>query len=135
MTEKKKNLSDYIPFEFSSAKQTRIGIVVSEWNDHITDSLLEGAKNCLLEHGVDAPVGPDLLAQAFRVGTVQFGHLPIIEDILYDRVVGPQFFKHFRVGGVSRFRLFPRPLFPLKPTLYYADICNVLYEGEQHARH
>ena len=54
MTEKKKNLSDYIPFEFSSAKQTRIGIVVSEWNNHITDSLLEGAKNCLLEHGVEA---------------------------------------------------------------------------------
>ena len=54
MIEKKKNLSDYIPFEFSSAKQIRIGIVVSEWNNHITDSLLEGAKNCLLEHGVEA---------------------------------------------------------------------------------
>ena len=53
MTEKKKNLSDYIPFEFSSAKQSRIGIVVSEWNNHITDSLLEGAKNCLVEHGVE----------------------------------------------------------------------------------
>ena len=54
MTEKKKNLSEYIPFEFSSANQVRIGIVVSEWNDRITDSLLEGAKNCLLEHGVEA---------------------------------------------------------------------------------
>ena len=53
MTEKKKNLSDYIPFEFSSANQARIGIVVSEWNNHITDSLLEGAKNCLVEHGVE----------------------------------------------------------------------------------
>ena len=52
MTEKKKNLSEFTPFEFSSAQITKIGIVVSEWNDHITDSLLNGAKESLLEHGV-----------------------------------------------------------------------------------
>ena len=52
MTEKKKNLSEFTPFEFSSAKNTVIGIVVSEWNDHITDSLLNGAKECLMAHGV-----------------------------------------------------------------------------------
>ena len=52
MTEKKKNLSEFTPFEFSSADKKVIGIVVSEWNDRITDSLLNGAKECLLEHGV-----------------------------------------------------------------------------------
>ena len=52
MTEKKKNLSEFKPFEFSSAYKTRIGIVVSEWNDRITDSLLKGAQECLLEHGM-----------------------------------------------------------------------------------
>jgi 6,7-dimethyl-8-ribityllumazine synthase len=52
MTEKKKNLSEFTPFEFSSAQNTRIGIVVSEWNDRITDSLLKGAEDCLLEHGI-----------------------------------------------------------------------------------
>ena len=52
MTEKKKNLSEFTPFEFSSAQNTRIGIVVSEWNDRITDSLLNGAQECLLEHGI-----------------------------------------------------------------------------------
>ena len=52
MTEKKKNLSEFTPFEFSSAQKTKIGIVVSEWNDRITDSLLNGAKESLLEHGV-----------------------------------------------------------------------------------
>ena len=52
MTEKKKNLSEFTPFEFSSAQNTRIGIVVSEWNDRITDSLLKGAQECLLEHGI-----------------------------------------------------------------------------------
>jgi 6,7-dimethyl-8-ribityllumazine synthase len=52
MTEKKKNLSEFTPFEFSSAQNTRIGIVVSEWNDRITDSLFKGAEECLLEHGI-----------------------------------------------------------------------------------
>jgi 6,7-dimethyl-8-ribityllumazine synthase len=52
MTEKKKNLSEFTPFEFSSAQNTRIGIVVSEWNDRITDSLFKGAEECLLEHSI-----------------------------------------------------------------------------------
>lgn len=52
MAEKKKNLSEFKSFEFSSAQNTEIGIVVSEWNDRITDSLLNGAKECLLEHGI-----------------------------------------------------------------------------------
>jgi 6,7-dimethyl-8-ribityllumazine synthase len=52
MTEKKKNLSEFTPFEFSSAQNKKIGIVVSEWNDRITDSLLNGAKECLMAHGV-----------------------------------------------------------------------------------
>jgi 6,7-dimethyl-8-ribityllumazine synthase len=32
----------------------RIGIVVSRFNDYITERLLEGAQHCLLEHGVAA---------------------------------------------------------------------------------
>ena len=52
MVEKKKNLSEFTPFNFTSAKNIRIGIVVSEWNDRITDSLLKGAEESLLEHGI-----------------------------------------------------------------------------------
>ena len=52
MTEKKKNLDNYIPFQLRSPEKYRIGIVVSEWNDHITDSLLHGAINALLENGI-----------------------------------------------------------------------------------
>ena len=52
MTEKKKNLSEFTPFEFSSAYKKSIGIVVSEWNDRITDSLFKGAKETLIQHGV-----------------------------------------------------------------------------------
>ena len=52
MAEKKKNLDSYIPFQLPSAEKYRIGIVVSEWNDHITDSLLKGARETLLQQGI-----------------------------------------------------------------------------------
>lgn len=52
MAEKKKNLSEFTPFKINSANHIRIGIVVSEWNDRITDSLLNGAEESLLEHGI-----------------------------------------------------------------------------------
>ena len=52
MAEKKKNLSEFTPFKINSANHIRIGIVVSEWNDHITDSLLKGARETLIEQGV-----------------------------------------------------------------------------------
>ncbi|MBO7446497.1 MAG: 6,7-dimethyl-8-ribityllumazine synthase [Bacteroidales bacterium] len=52
MTEKKKNLDSYIPFQLPSPEKYRIGIVVSEWNDHITDSLLEGARAALQDNGI-----------------------------------------------------------------------------------
>ena len=50
--EKKKNLSEFTPFRLNSPQDIRIGIVVSEWNGHITDSLFEGARTALLEQGV-----------------------------------------------------------------------------------
>ncbi|WGD35079.1 6,7-dimethyl-8-ribityllumazine synthase [Olleya sp. YS] len=46
------NLSAYDKASIPNGKQFRFGIVVSEWNDNITQGLLEGAKNTLLEHGV-----------------------------------------------------------------------------------
>ncbi|RAJ16781.1 6,7-dimethyl-8-ribityllumazine synthase [Olleya aquimaris] len=46
------NLSAYDKASIPNGKQFRFGIVVSEWNDTITQGLLEGAKNTLLEHGV-----------------------------------------------------------------------------------
>lgn len=54
MTEKKNNLSEFTPFKLSSVEKIRIGIVVSEWNSHITDSLLEGAQAALKEQGIPA---------------------------------------------------------------------------------
>ena len=46
------NLSDYDKTTIPSAKHFRFGIVVSEWNNKITEGLYKGAFDTLLEHGV-----------------------------------------------------------------------------------
>lgn len=46
------DLSAYDKASIPNGKQFRFGIVVSEWNDNITQGLLKGAKETLLEHGV-----------------------------------------------------------------------------------
>lgn len=45
------NLSDYDASQVPDASQMRFGIVVSEWNDEITNGLLNGAHSTLLKHG------------------------------------------------------------------------------------
>ncbi|MEE4177511.1 MAG: 6,7-dimethyl-8-ribityllumazine synthase, partial [Bacteroides sp.] len=52
MSEKKQNLSIYDPTKVPSAKQMRMGIVVSEWNPDITGALLSGAVETLKKHGL-----------------------------------------------------------------------------------
>jgi len=46
------NLSDYDKNKVPDASSMRFGIVVSEWNDNITGSLLQGAVDTLSTHGV-----------------------------------------------------------------------------------
>lgn len=47
-----KNLSAYDKNSLPSAKNFRFGIVVSEWNDEITEGLFQGAFDVLIENGV-----------------------------------------------------------------------------------
>ena len=46
-----KNLSNYDKNTIPSAKDFRFGIVVSEWNDHVTNGLYSGAETALLDCG------------------------------------------------------------------------------------
>lgn len=46
------NLSSYNSEEVPNGSNYRIGIVVAEWNEHITGGLLKGAKETLLTQGV-----------------------------------------------------------------------------------
>lgn len=48
------NLSDYDSNSVPDGSNARIGIVVSEWNENITQKLLEGAYTTLQKHGVKA---------------------------------------------------------------------------------
>ena len=53
MSSQLKNLSSYNQDEVPSGEKEIFGIVVSEWNSQITDSLLEGAVSTLLKYDVD----------------------------------------------------------------------------------
>ena len=46
-----KNLSNYDKSALPNAKDFKFGIVVSEWNDHITNGLFSGAEAALLDCG------------------------------------------------------------------------------------
>jgi len=48
-----KNLSDYGINSIPSAKDMDFGIIVSEWNNEITNSLLNGAIDTLIANGAD----------------------------------------------------------------------------------
>ena len=47
-----KNLSDYDATSIPDGASMRIAIVVAEWNEQITQGLLNGAYNTLLKHNV-----------------------------------------------------------------------------------
>ena len=53
MTTKNINLSHFNKEEVPNAKGLRFGIVVSEWNKNITNNLYKGAKETLIECGVN----------------------------------------------------------------------------------
>jgi 6,7-dimethyl-8-ribityllumazine synthase len=52
MATENNNLSEYDKASIPSAKDFRFGIVVSEWNDNITEGLYNGAYNTLIENEV-----------------------------------------------------------------------------------
>jgi 6,7-dimethyl-8-ribityllumazine synthase len=54
MAAKNTNLSQYNKEEVPNAKGLRFGIVVSEWNGTITNSLYDGAHDTLIECGANA---------------------------------------------------------------------------------
>lgn len=49
---KKTNLSDYDPSAVPDGSEYKIGVIAAEWNPEVTDALLRGAVDTLLENGV-----------------------------------------------------------------------------------
>ena len=52
MATQNNNLSDYDKYNLPNVSKMRFGIVVSKWNNDITDRLYKGAYNTLLDCGV-----------------------------------------------------------------------------------
>ncbi len=52
MVKKKKNLSVFDHSPVAGSDKMRIGVLVSQWNEEVTSSLLDGTLKTLLRHGV-----------------------------------------------------------------------------------
>lgn len=79
-----KNLSDHDPDDIPDGSSMKVGIAVSQWNEEITSSLLEGALSTLEKHGVikenirvltvpgsfELPYGARIVAEQFNPDVV-----------------------------------------------------------------
>ncbi len=62
-----KNLSDYDPATVPSGAGKKFGVVVAEWNQHITFALMEGCNDTLQQYGVQ----PEDILISFVPGTFE----------------------------------------------------------------
>ena len=80
-----KNLSEYDKTQLPNAKDFRFGIVVSEWNDKVTDGLFRGAYDTL----VDCGALPEKIVKWNVPGSFElvYGAKKMIEDQQVDVVI------------------------------------------------
>ncbi|NOZ35899.1 MAG: 6,7-dimethyl-8-ribityllumazine synthase [Chlorobi bacterium] len=80
-----KNLSDYDINSVPSGRGMRFGIVVSEWNNTITEALYNGAYNTLIKHGVNE----DDIVKEYVPGTFEltYGAQSMIKSANFDAVI------------------------------------------------
>ncbi|WP_029906565.1 6,7-dimethyl-8-ribityllumazine synthase [Prevotella sp. 10(H)] len=79
------NLSSYDPEKVPNGEDMRVGIVVSEWNEAVTSSLLEGTLKTLIKHGVkEENIIIDFVPGSFEL---IFGSKHIVEHKEVDAVI------------------------------------------------
>ena len=80
-----KNLSAYDKTTIPDAKNFRFGIVVSEWNETITEGLFKGAYDTLIMHGAV----PEHITRKNVPGTFEltFGAKKLLQTNQYDVVI------------------------------------------------
>ncbi|MDR0971714.1 MAG: 6,7-dimethyl-8-ribityllumazine synthase [Bacteroidales bacterium] len=85
MSSSLKNLSSYNKDDIPSGEDNLFGIVVSQWNDSITDALLNGAVETLIENGVDQK---DIYVQ-YVPGSFElpFGASKLLEKKKFDAII------------------------------------------------
>ena len=79
------NLSNYDINSVPSAKGMRFGIVVSEWNNEITEALYNGAYQTLIKHGANS----DDIVKEYVPGTFEltYGAKILVENHKFDAVI------------------------------------------------
>lgn len=80
-----KNLSEYDIDSVPSGNGMKVGIIVSEWNNEITETLYEGAYHTLIKHGVNA----DDIIKEYVPGTFEltFGAQAMLKSAQLDAVI------------------------------------------------
>lgn len=80
-----KNLSEYDKSKLIDAKDLKIGLVVSEWNDHITNGLFQGAYDVLIDCGAK----PENIVRWDVPGSFEltFGCKKMLETKQFDAVI------------------------------------------------
>ena len=93
------NLSKYDVSRVPDGKNSRIALVVSEWNKEITEALFQGAKNTLIDHNVlnknivriDVPGSFELIYGANSAQRMDFDAIIAIGCIIQGET------RHFRI--------------------------------------
>ncbi|MCL4111346.1 UNVERIFIED_CONTAM: hypothetical protein GTU68_023199 [Idotea baltica] len=80
-----KNLSEYDSSTVPNAEEYKFGIVVADWNDDITHTLLEGCANALEEHGTK----PENIKIIHVPGSYElpYGAQLLLDDKKFDAVI------------------------------------------------
>ena len=107
------NLSEYDHSKADGGKSIRIALVVSEWNQTITDNLYQGARKTLLDHNVlaenimkfDVPGSFELIYAASRVQTQKFDAIIVIGCIIQGETRHFEFISNAVAQGIKDLNL------------------------------
>ena len=107
------NLSEYDHSKADGGKSIRIALVVSEWNQTITDNLYQGARKTLLDHNVlaenimkfDVPGSFELIYAASRVQTQAFDAIIVIGCIIQGETRHFEFISNAVAQGIKDLNL------------------------------
>lgn len=107
------NLSEYDHSKALGGKSIRIALVVSEWNQTITDNLYQGARKTLLDHNVlaenivkfDVPGSFELIYAASRVQTQKFDAIIVIGSIIQGETRHFEFISNAVAQGIKDLNL------------------------------
>jgi 6,7-dimethyl-8-ribityllumazine synthase len=107
------NLSVFDHSKVPGGKSIRVALVVSEWNQTITDNLYQGARKTLLDHNVlaeniikfDVPGSFELIYAASRVQVQKFDAIIVIGCIIQGETRHFEFISNAVAQGIKDLNL------------------------------